>query len=203
MEAASREEAPHSSALHVPSAAPAHPLHGVVKLLAQDMDHRWPRGPRGHGSHVVLSLHASPCQLQHLGLGKARGWMQRSSELYESSPRLSVQQLNPRFLLPFPDLTQCLLLFLTFALGGKPEQAGERRGKIAYAKKYLHTDRGTHTDTQLQDLGSFRPGDSSWWVLLMGPSTFCFAVSCAMEGLPGTLFCHRSSGMGVKAETEL
>lgn len=162
VEAASREEAPHSSALHVPSAAPAHPLHGMVKLLARDMDHRWPRGPRGHGSHVVLSLHASPCQLQHLGLGKARGWMQRSSELYESSPRLSVQQLNPKFLLPFPDLTQCLLLFLTFALGGKPEQAGERRGKITCAKKYLHTDRGTHTDTQLQDLGSFRPGDSSW-----------------------------------------
>ena len=56
---------------------------------------------------------------------------------------------TPRFPLPFPALTQCQLLFLTSAPGGRLEHAGERtegKGRIARAKN-ICTLIGGHTQT--------------------------------------------------------
>lgn len=129
MEAASREKARHGSALHVPSAAlvPSPPWH------AQDAGTR--HGPqmarRGTGTriaHVALSLHTSPCQLQHSGLGKGKGGDGCTDRLNHMNPPCGSEAngLTPRFPLPFPALTHCRLLFLTLALGGRLELARER-----------------------------------------------------------------------------
>lgn len=67
-----------------------HPLHGMLKLLAQSMDHRWPRGAQDtgdtRGSEFACQL--LPAAAFRAWKRKGGGWMHRSAELYESSPQL-------------------------------------------------------------------------------------------------------------------
>lgn len=90
-------------------------------------------------TYVALSLHASPCQLQHSGLRKGKGEDGCTDQLNCRNPPHGSEANSsiPRFPLPFPTLTQCWLLFLTSALGGRLEHAGEKtegKGRIACAK---------------------------------------------------------------------
>lgn len=91
-------------------------------------------------THVALSLHASPCQLQHSGLRKGKEEDGCTDQLNcRNPPRGSEANSSiPRFPLPFPTLTQCWLLFLTSALGGRLEHAGEGREGSLVPKIFAH-----------------------------------------------------------------
>lgn len=88
---------------------------------------------------MTLSLHGSPCQLQHSGLQKGKGENRCTDQLnYRNTPLSSkANSSTRRFPVPFPAMTQRRLLFLTSGLGGRLERAGERterKRRIAHAE---------------------------------------------------------------------
>lgn len=98
-------------------------------------------------THVVLSLHASSCQLQHLGVGKEKQEDGCTDQLNcKNPPHDSKAKGLTRFLCPFPYLTQCCLLFLTPVLGGTLE-CPEGKGRIDHTKNTCTLTRG-HTETR-------------------------------------------------------
>lgn len=126
-------------------------------------------------THVVLSLHASPCQLQRSGLRKGKREDGCTDQLNCRNPPHGSEANSsiPRFPLPFPTLTQCWLLFLTSALGGRLEHAGEKtegKGRIACAKNICTLTWGHPQTHRCRISAALAHVLLAWGLLMVGPT---------------------------------